>query len=288
MNLASENHSVYRDITPDEITPFGSYSSRLMEQVAWKVCGWHARLRLPGVALWKSLGKHYPGPFDQTVSGMRLRIYPLANYGERFIAMQNRLPESHAMDLIRPYLKAGGVFVDIGANIGLYSIFASQIIGKQGKVVAIEPHPVTGKKLSYNLKTNNCRNVYLHRVAISISDGIIDFWPETGKNAGRSSLLKEAVGKTGNKITVQGRKLEQLLSTEQVEAVDLIKIDVEGYEDRALIPFFKTASIHLFPKAVLLEVAHKKLWQEDLVEIMKQLGYREAGGTKEILLLVRG
>ncbi len=288
MNVTSENRTQYRDTSPDETTPFGSYSSRLMERVAWKACGWHGRLRLPGMALWKSLGKRYPGPFDQTVSGMRLRIYPLANYGERYIAMENRLPESQAMDLIRPYLKEGGVFVDIGANIGLYSIFASQIIGKQGKVVAIEPHPVTGKKLSYNLKTNNCSNVCLHQVAISIDEGDIDFWPDTGKNAGRSSLLKEAVGKTGNKITVQGRKLEQLLSAEHVEAVDLIKIDVEGYEDRALIPFFKTASVGLFPKAVLLEIAHKKLWQEDLVEMMKQLGYREAGGTTEILLLVRG
>ena len=102
----------------------------------------------------------------------------------------------------------------------------------------------------------------LHRVAISTNDGNIDFWPDVGKNVGRSSVLKEAVGKAGDKITVNGRNLENLLNEEQVEAVDLVKIDIEGYEDQALIPFFKTASVGLFPKAVLLEIAHRKLWRE--------------------------
>lgn len=285
--MSKEKPTVQQDIDPDEEAPFGTYASKFMDRVVWKLCSLHAQLGLPGMALWKTLGRRFPGPFDKTVANMRLRIYPLANYGERIIAMQNKLPELDAMSLIRPYLKTGGVFVDIGANIGLYSIFASQIIGGEGKVIAIEPHPVTAKKLSYNLKTNQCNNVKLHRVAISTNDGNIDFWPDVGKNVGRSSILKEAVGKTGDKITVNGRKLENLLNDEQVEVVDLVKIDVEGYEDQALIPFFKTASVALFPKAVLLEIAHQKLWKEDLVALMKQLGYQEAGGNKEITLLVR-
>jgi FkbM family methyltransferase len=287
MNLNREGSTIQQDIEPDDVSPFGSYASSIMDRVAWKACSWHALLNLPGKALWKTLGRRYPGPFDISVANMQLRIYPLANYGERIIAMQNRLPEISAMNLIRPYLKSGGIFVDVGANIGLYSIFASKIIGDDGKVVAIEPHPVTAKKLSYNLKTNQCKNVKLHRVAISTNDGNIDFWPDVGKNVGRSSVLKEAVGKAGDKITVNGRNLENLLNEEQVEAVDLVKIDVEGYEDQALIPFFKTASVGLFPKAVLLEIAHRKLWREDLVAMMKQLGYQETGGTKEIMLLVR-
>ncbi|MCP4184684.1 MAG: FkbM family methyltransferase [Hyphomicrobiales bacterium] len=108
-----------------------------------------------------------------------------------------------------------------------------------------------------------------------------------GENVDRSSVLMDAVGKAGDKITVNGRNLENLLNEEQVEAVDLVKIDIKGYEDQALIPFFKTASVGLFPKAVLLEIEHRKLWREDLVEMMKQLGYQEAGGTKETILLVR-
>ena len=287
MKPNNETLTVHQEIEPDDVTPFGHYPSSFTDRIAWKICGWHAHFKLPGKALWKTLGKRFPGPFDKTVRDMQLRIYPLANYGERIIAMQNELPEVSALNLVRPYLKSGGVFVDIGANIGLYSIFASRVLGADGKAIAIEPHPVTAKKLSYNLKTNQCENVQLHRVAISTDDGHIDFWPDVGKNVGRSSVLKEAVGKTGDKISVSARNLELLLIDEQVEAVDLIKIDVEGYEDQALIPFFNTASIGLFPKAVLLEIAHSNLWREDLVAIMKKLGYQEAGGTKEILLLVR-
>jgi len=287
MNLNRDESTIQQDIEPDDVSLFGSYASGTWDRIAWKICGWHALFNLPGKALWKTLGRRFPGPFDRTVANMQLRIYPLANYGERIIAMQNELPEISAMDLIRPYLRSGGVFVDVGANIGLYSIFASKVIGADGKVIAIEPHPVTAKKLSFNLTTNQCNNVTLHRVAISTNDGNIDFWPDIGKNVGRSSILKEAVGMAGDKITVNGRNLENLLNEEQVEAVDLIKIDVEGYEDQALIPFFKTASVGLFPKAVLLEIAHRKLWREDLVAMMKQLGYQETGGTKEIMLLVR-
>jgi len=287
MNLNRGESTIQPEPEPDDVSPFGRYASRLPDRIAWKICGWHALFKLPGTALWKTLGRRFPGPFDKTIANIQLRIYPLANYGERIIAMFNRLPEVSAMNLTRPYLKSGGVFVDVGANIGLYSVFASHAIGGEGKVIAIEPHPQTAKKLSYNLTTNRCNNVKLHRVAISTDDGNIDFWPDVGKNVGRSSLLKEAVGKTGEKITVKGRNLENLLKEEQVEAVDLIKIDVEGYEDQALIPFFKTASVGLFPKAVLLEIAHRRLWREDVVAVMKQLGYRESGGTQEIMLLVR-
>ncbi|MCP4184683.1 MAG: FkbM family methyltransferase [Hyphomicrobiales bacterium] len=167
--------STQQGINPDEVTPFGRYAGSIADRFVWKLCGWHAHFKLPGKALWKTIGRRLPGPFDRTVADMQLRIYPLANSGERIIAMQNKLPEASAMNLIRPCLESGAVFVDIGADIGLYSIFASKALGEHGKVIAVEPHPITARKLSYNLKINHCSNVKLHRVAISTNDGNIDF-----------------------------------------------------------------------------------------------------------------
>lgn len=269
----------------DDRTPFGARTASGAARLAWTACGLHANLRLPGKALWKRLGRRYPGPFDRKVDGIRLRIYPTENFGDRTIACHNRLPECDELAIIDPYLRPGGRFVDIGANIGVYSIHASKRVGSGGRVLAFEPHPETARKLAFNLAANGSGNVERFDCALGSHDGQSKFYPDGDKNAGRSSVLRDAVGEPARYITVSIRKLADVINERDFGCADLLKIDVEGFEDRVLAPFFRDTPGALWPRAVLLEDVHRDLWEDDIVERMRSIGYFQSARTESNLLL---
>ena len=72
-----------------------------------------------------------------------------------------------------------------------------------------------------------------------------------------------------------------------VARVDALKIDIEGFEDRALIPFFKEAPQSLWPRAVVIEHLSREEWKQDCVADMLARGYVETGKTRSNTLLVR-
>ena len=67
----------------------------------------------------------------------------------------------------------------------------------------------------------------------------------------------------------------------------LLKIDIEGFEDQALTPFFENADAALWPRAILIEIAHQAIWQNDLISLLASNGYSEIFRTAENRLLVR-
>jgi len=273
---------------PDTHTPFGVRAPNEAETDVWRRCGAHQASGQPGRALWKTLGAEHPGPFDVTVDGTSLRIYPTENYGDRLIAMTGQLPEREEIALIAPYLLPGGSFIDIGANIGLYAIHAGRALGASGRVLAFEPHPRTAAKLRFNLDANGCGNVCVFEHALGGEETTARFFPDEGKNAGRSSMLAEAVGKAGEGIETRVRPLASVLREEGVTVPGLIKIDVEGYEDRVLVPLLTQGDPSLLPQAVLLEDAHADLWADDLAACLEERGYARQAATETNRLYVRG
>lgn len=271
----------------DTQTPFGSLCPDEAETDVWRRCGEHQASGKPGKALWKTLGARHPGPFDVTAGGINLRIYPTENYGDRLIAMTGQLPERDEIALIAPYLKPGGSFIDIGANIGLYAIHAGRALGPEGRVLAFEPHPRTASKLRFNLEANACGNVRVFEHALGGEEATARFFPDEGKNAGRSSMIAEAVGKAGEGIETRVRPLAQVLREEGVTAPDLIKIDIEGYEDRVLVPLLTRGHASLLAKTILLEDAHKDLWAGDLAACLADAGYAQKAATDTNRLYVR-
>jgi len=128
---------------------------------------------------------------------------------------------------IREYFDISkGIFVDIGANIGKYTIMVGKKI--KGKVVAIEPEKRNFEILKTNVKLNNLNNIILINSACFSKNGQKKFFlDEIGTEA--SSFYQEKM--QGSKtIMVQTKKLDNILNESNIKQVDLIKIDVEGAE----------------------------------------------------------
>jgi FkbM family methyltransferase len=123
-------------------------------------------------------------------------------------------------------MKSGGVFYDVGANVGFYSLLAAVLIDP-GQVYAFEPLPANLAYLQKHLELNGIHNVSVFELAISDAPGTAFFEVEQTRAMGRLG--------TGGSLRVQTATLDALLRTEQIAPPDCIKMDVEGGEFRALL-----------------------------------------------------
>ena len=99
--------------------------------------------------------------------------------------------EPHLTDWIGRRLAPGDAFVDVGANIGYFSLLASKLVGESGRVVAIEPSPTIFGVLASNLARNRAHNVRAVRVAASDSAGMLRLFQGPDSNLGRTTLLAD-------------------------------------------------------------------------------------------------
>jgi FkbM family methyltransferase len=224
------------------------------------------------------------GPVDVRYQGASFRFYHQASATERG-ALFNPDYNLEELDFLRARTPVGGVFVDVGANVGTYAMALARHVGANGKVIAIEPHPVTHARLAFNRAASGLTQVILVAAAAGPSDG--ELMIETdGDNLGASHIVSGE--RTDNAIRVPSLRLERILGEAGVGHVDALKIDVEGYEDRVLTGFFRQAPQRLWPRAVVIEHLSRNEWQDDCIADMRTRGYAETGKTRSNTLLVRG
>ena len=158
---------------------------------------------------------------------------------------------------MRDRLEPGDVFIDVGANIGYFSILAGIKVGPTGLVHAIEASPSTFRLLNTNLSMNELSNVRTYNVAAADKSGEITLWVREKENIGRSTII-EAEGGSG---TVEGKvlclPLSDILPEDDIVRARFIKIDVEGAE-WPVIQGFK----HLLPRLsskteIILEIGQE-------------------------------
>jgi FkbM family methyltransferase len=137
--------------------------------------------------------------------------------------------EPTTVNLIEKLLKPGMVFFDIGANIGQYSLVASDRIGPSGEVHSFEPDPVTFEWLSRNARLNNLSRIYLNQVALFNEAGPRQLYLATPRDTGSNSF---AIPWTfsGRTCDVACTTLEEYVREKNITRVDVMKIDVEGSE----------------------------------------------------------
>jgi len=128
---------------------------------------------------------------------------------------------SFILDVLKDEQQATAFF-DVGANVGIYSLLASE--AEQVVVHSFEPHPRTAEMLAANLEYNRRKNVIVHQMALSDEDGTISF--QDVKGSAMNRVLEKA---TGNSIEVERTTLDRLVMSARVKP-NLIKIDVEGHE----------------------------------------------------------
>jgi FkbM family methyltransferase len=224
------------------------------------------------------------GPVDVQYQGASFRFYHQASATERG-ALLNPDYNLEELDFLRAHTPAGGVFVDIGANVGTYAMVMARHVGAGGKVIAVEPHPVAHARLSFNRAASGFAQVRLVAAAAGAADG--ELLIETdGDNLGASHIVSGS--SSSRAIRVPSLRLMRILTEAGVSRVDALKIDIEGFEDRVLTGFFRDAPAALWPRAVVIEHLSKDEWLDDAIADMRARGFREAGKTRSNTLLTRG
>ena len=140
--------------------------------------------------------------------------------------------------------KTGWTVIDVGAYVGIFSIYVSKIVGDEGLVIAFEPDPITYQCFVRNLNLNRSKNIVTLPIALGKIDGRMKFYSVTKGNTGRSSFLADNVNNAPQEVSefktlqVSLRSLDGLLPTilsrYKKGYIDLMKIDVEGYEEEVL------------------------------------------------------
>ncbi|MFB9266237.1 FkbM family methyltransferase [Bradyrhizobium erythrophlei] len=223
------------------------------------------------------------GPLDVAYQGASFRFYHQASATERG-ALFNPDYNLEELAFLRRHVRAGGTFVDVGANVGTYALALARDVGPAGKVIAIEPHPVTHARLAFNTKASGYAQVRLVAAAAGPSDG--ELMIETdGDNLGASHIVTGAA--TGKAFNVPSLRLQRILEEAGAAEIDALKIDVEGFEDRVLTGFFREAPEALWPRAVVIEHLSKDEWLDDCIADMYSRGYVEQGRTRSNTLLAR-
>lgn len=165
---------------------------------------------------------------------------------------------------------AENAFVDIGANIGIYSL---ELADHFAEVVAFEPHPVTFKLLEINVEINAALNVKCMQLALSDRNGIAELVNDSGDNAGASSLERKRLdGVIGGCHQVIVERGADAITTATNRRVSLLKIDVEGHELKViggLIPLLEKDA------PVLAFEANTPAIAQALEAQLRKLGYVE-------------
>lgn len=134
--------------------------------------------------------------------------------------------EPFMLDIISKYLKPGMTYIDIGANIGQHSMYAASIVGQHGKVHAYEPIPKIYEQLLRSSSANTYEDIiHAHNYALGEKESVEIL--NVSKDIGGSSLVNQN-DETEEKIQVVIKKGDDELLA--LSRVDMIKIDVEGYE----------------------------------------------------------
>jgi len=224
------------------------------------------------------------GPVDVPYQGASFRFYHQTSATERG-ALFNPDYNLEELDFLRTHTPPGGVFVDVGANVGTYAMVLARHVGATGKVIAVEPHPVTHARLAFNRAASGFTQVDLVAAAAGPADG--ELMIETdGENLGASHIVSGKAA--GHAIRVPSLRLQRILGDAGVTHVDALKIDVEGFEDRVLTGFFREAPQSLWPRAVVIEHLSRDEWESDCIADMLKRGYTQLGRNRSNTLLLRG
>jgi len=183
----------------------------------------------------------------------------------------NREYEPFETKLFVENVHEGDVVVDIGANIGYYTVLASKQVGNMGKVYAFEPDPTNFELLKKNVKENECTNVIMEQKAVSDKNGAVKLYVSKS-NAGDHRVFNSGDGRKS--IDIPAVSLDEYFTNKKI---NVIKMDVQGYESFVLDGATKTISAQkdlilfteVYPRAI--EKAGRS--PEEYVSKLKHLGF---------------
>lgn len=178
----------------------------------------------------------------------------------------------------------GGLFVDVGANFGWYSMVFSKCAGRNGKVIAIEPDSKNFELLARNIRDNGLSNLVALNVGVGAERTQATLSALDASNPGAHSVRPVAAALESTLIEIH--RLDELLS-DHPGAIEVLKVDIEGYEIEALQGATETLGR---TRRVLIEYSPRFLRAcghepQELLELLRSHGFRpnlvERGALKQ-------
>jgi FkbM family methyltransferase len=144
--------------------------------------------------------------------------------------------EPEVRRIFRAVLPLGGIALDIGANVGWHTLLMASLVGASGRVIAVEANPAVRQRLQDHLSLNRFKQVDVMPCAAADTEEMMEFYapPANDPDSGNGHVVEVGTGERGGTIRVEARRLDAIIDAAGVERVDLIKIDVEGFEWRVL------------------------------------------------------
>ena len=261
-NLSVNEHLDKSEFTKDK---FGSFAPNLCQKILIhiikKTFFKRGFFRLKLTRLVMSLKK---GPLDIYFRNCAFRIHGENNAIEYGILLNPEYNQTD-IDFLLEGSDSSSNFIDLGCNIGLYSLpLASS--APNGTVISIDANPLMQSRLSFNINSSKIKNIQI--VCSAVSD----------KN-GEGSLLSRK-NDTGNvsinediKGSIKIDTLEKIIRDQKLKSIYGLKIDIEGHEDKALVPFLLNVEEDLLPKRIVIEKKTKDTDYPGCVKAFKKLNY---------------
>ncbi|MES2504250.1 MAG: FkbM family methyltransferase [Myxococcota bacterium] len=137
-----------------------------------------------------------------------------------------------ARDKLYGLVGPGDCVVDVGVNIGETVTYMAQLVGNSGKIYGFEPDPVNFKIAADAVQRNKMNQVHLEELALSDDEGCYNLYRIDSRNPGANRILPE--GNRADAVPVKSILLDLFVKQRQINRIDLIKIDVEGFEYHVL------------------------------------------------------
>lgn len=243
-----------------------------------------------------SLGKLIRGPlkralprvYDVQVFGLALRLLNRGNYCETTALFSPQFYDVQELEWVSNSLQHGDVFVDVGANVGLYSLITAKR-RPNVSVYAIEPDPLLANRMQFNARNNGLR-VQPIPVALSNYEGSGTLKRSDYQSGGNQLTAKNSAGgspsdEMGATFDVTVTTLHSLCNDHDIKNIATLKIDIEGHESKVLSHFFEHAAESLWPRNIVIEKVHDA--GGIVAVLIRQYGYALKSTSTRNVLLVR-
>lgn len=261
---------------------------------------WYSRLLAP--LLRRYVVRHAHLPLDLTLDGLCMRCVFRDNYSEKKFVFTPWRYDREERRLLQQHLGSDGVFLDIGANVGIYTLTALTAPGFEGQIYAFEPNPATRQRLQFNVQAtlaglplpgqdetpaadevaagHDAGNSRVRLLPFGIADQHSQFVLQLdASNLGASSINTDNRSRQSHasdmqqQVVIDCKPLLDVLQEFNIQHISVLKIDIEGAEDKAMAPYLREAPSALLATLVIIENS-EHLWQEDIFALLMQRGYQ--------------
>ena len=171
--------------------------------------------------------------------------------------------KEHLLNLI----SKNDVLLDVGTNIGEISLRSSIKVGEHGRVHAFEPDKSNFIRLSKNFNLNNFQNLILNNLAIGSTKGKVNLENNDQNNKGTTRIVLNSL----NVQDIPQTTIDNFVEENDLQKIDVIKIDVEGYENEVLVGAAKT--ILRFKPLLFIELddSNLRLFNSSAIDLLNKL-----------------